>query len=128
MGGFINILITAYLLALSPISTSWRLPSRPQGAGKRLLSLGVIPHLISAEPWHSPARRARQFLGRELYRQPTRGGFSTFGAIVTIHRGGLRDRSSWTARTMPKILNRLNSALQAVRDIGRSDSVELQRG
>src|SRR6516162_8992426 len=112
MGGFINILITAYLLALSPISTSWRLASRPQGAGKRLLSLGVITHLISAEPWHPPAHRARQFLGRELYRQPTRGGFSAVGKIVTIHRGGSQERSSWTARTMPKNLEpfKLSSA------------------
>jgi len=39
---------------------------------------------------------------RDLYRQPTRGGFSTVGTIVIIHRCGLRDRSSWTDRTMPK--------------------------
>jgi hypothetical protein len=47
-----------------------------------------------------------------LYRQPTRGGFSTVGTIVTIHRCGLRDRSSWTDRTMPKIFDpfKLSSA------------------
>jgi hypothetical protein len=43
--------------------------------------------------------------GRELYRQPTRGGFSTVGTIVTIHRGGMLYRSSWTDRTMPKNLD-----------------------
>jgi hypothetical protein len=50
--------------------------------------------------------------GRELYRQPTRGGFSTVGTIVTIHRCGLRDRSSRTDRTMPKNLDpfKLSSA------------------
>jgi hypothetical protein len=41
-------------------------------------------------------------LGRELYRQPRRGAFSTVGTIVTIHRCGLQDRSSWTDRTTPK--------------------------
>jgi hypothetical protein len=44
----------------------------------------------------------RKVRGRELYRQPTRGGFSTVGTIVTIHRLALQDRSSWTERTMPK--------------------------
>ena len=34
-----------------------------------------------------------------------RGGFSTFGTIVTIHRRGMLDRSSWTDRTMPKIFD-----------------------
>jgi hypothetical protein len=50
--------------------------------------------------------------GRELYRQPTRGGFSTVGTIVTIHRCGQLDRSSWTDRTMPKNLDpfKLSSA------------------
>jgi hypothetical protein len=43
--------------------------------------------------------------GRELYRQPTRGGFSTVGTIVMIHRCGRLDRSSWTDRTMPKNLD-----------------------
>jgi len=49
-----------------------------------------------------------------LYRQPTRGGFSTVGTIVTIHRCGLRDRSSWTDRTMPKIFDpfKLSSAVR----------------
>jgi hypothetical protein len=49
---------------------------------------------------------------RDLYRQPTRGGFSTVGTIVTIHRGGLWDRPSWTDRTMPKNLDpfKLSSA------------------
>src|SRR5258708_2430672 len=49
-----------------------------------------------------------------LYRQPTRGGFSTVGTIVTIHRRGLRDRSSWTDRTMPKNFNpfKLSSAVR----------------
>ena len=52
------------------------------------------------------------FLGRKLYRQPTRRGFSAVGTIVTIHRGGVQDRSSWTARTMPKNLEpfKLSSA------------------
>src|SRR5207248_11239305 len=47
-----------------------------------------------------------------LYRQPTREGFSTVGTIVTIHRCGLRDRSSWTDRTKPKNLDpfKLSSA------------------
>jgi hypothetical protein len=49
---------------------------------------------------------------RVVYRQPTRGGFSTVGTIATIHRRGLRDRSSWTDRTMPKNLDpfKLSSA------------------
>jgi len=42
-----------------------------------------------------------------LYRQPTRAGFSTIGTTVTIHCGGLLDRSSWTDRTMPKNLEPL---------------------
>src|SRR5882724_7469829 len=46
-----------------------------------------------------------QIYGRELYRQPTRGRFCTVGTIVIIHRCGLRDRSSWTDRTMPKNLD-----------------------
>src|SRR6516164_5197837 len=33
------------------------------------------------------------FWGRKLYRQPTRRGFSAVGTIVTIHRGGMQDRS-----------------------------------
>jgi hypothetical protein len=51
---------------------------------------------------------------RDLYRQPTRGGFSTVGTIVTIHRCGLWDRSSWTDRTMPKNLDpfKLSSAVR----------------
>ena len=57
-------------------------------------------------------RQAYGFRPRQLYRQPTRGGFSTAGTIVTIHRCGLRDRSSWTDRTMPKNLDpfKLSSA------------------
>jgi len=53
-----------------------------------------------------------QIYGRELYRQPTRGRFCTVGTIVIIHRCGLRDRSSWTDRTMPKNLDpfKLSSA------------------
>ena len=52
------------------------------------------------------------FWGRKLYRQPTRRGFSAVGTIVTIHRGGAQDRSSWTARTVPKNLEpfKLSSA------------------
>src|SRR4029077_17147569 len=42
---------------------------------------------------------------RKLYRQPTRGGFSTVGTIVTIHRCGMLNRSSWTDRTKPKNLD-----------------------
>ena len=58
------------------------------------------------------APQAYGFRPRQLYRQPTRGGFSTVGTIVTIHRCGLRDRSSWTDRTMPKNLDpfKLSSA------------------
>jgi hypothetical protein len=41
--------------------------------------------------------------GRELNRQPTRGGFSTVGTIVIIHRCGQLD--SRTDRTMPKNLD-----------------------
>ena len=52
-------------------------------------------------PGHEPAK----FL--VLYRQPTRAGFSTIGTTVTIHCGGLLDRSSWTDRTMPKNLEPL---------------------
>jgi len=49
------------------------------------------------------------FWGRKLYRQPTR---AAVGTIVTIHRGGVQDRSSWTARTVPKNLEpfKLSSA------------------
>jgi hypothetical protein len=52
------------------------------------------------------------FWGRKLYRQPRRRGFSAVGTIVTIHRGGVQDRSSWTARTTPKNLEpfKLSSA------------------
>ena len=52
------------------------------------------------------------FWGRKLYRQPTRRGFSAVDTIVTIHRGGAQDRSSWTARTVPKNLEpfKLSSA------------------
>jgi len=48
----------------------------------------------------------------DLYRQPTRGGFSTVGTIVIIHRCEPRDRSSWTDRTMPKNIDpfKLSSA------------------
>ncbi len=64
---------------------------------------------------------------RGLYRQPTRGGFSTVGTIVTIHRCGLRERSSWTDRTKPKNLDpfKLSSAVRP--NIGRGDTVGLQR-
>ena len=46
--------------------------------------------------------------------QPTRGGFSTIGTIVTIHRCGMLNRSSWTDRTMPKIFDpfKLSSAVR----------------
>src|SRR5713226_2190918 len=49
-----------------------------------------------------------------MYRQPTRGSFCTVGTIVTIHRCGLRDRSSWTDRTMPKNFDpfKLSSAVR----------------
>ena len=51
---------------------------------------------------------------RDLLRQPTKGGFSTIGTIVTIHRRGPRDRSSWTDRTMPKNFDpfKLSSAVR----------------
>jgi hypothetical protein len=51
---------------------------------------------------------------RDLLRQPTKGGFSTVGTIVTIHRRGLRDGSSWTDRTMPKNFDpfKLSSAVR----------------
>src|SRR5258708_17969024 len=51
-------------------------------------------------------RRQRLTLkGPELHRQPKRGGFSTVGTIVTIHRCGMLNRSSWADRTMPKNLD-----------------------
>jgi hypothetical protein len=51
---------------------------------------------------------------RDLLRQPTNGGFSTIGTIVTIHRRGTRDRSSWTDRTVPKNFDpfKLSSAVR----------------
>src|SRR6266404_4635488 len=50
----------------------------------------------------------------DLLPQPTRGGFSNIGTIVTIHRGGTRDRSSRTDRTMPKNFDpfKLSSAVR----------------
>jgi hypothetical protein len=46
-----------------------------------------------------------------LPKRPERG-LPTVGTIVTIHRIGLEDRSSWTDRTMPKNLEpfKLSSA------------------
>jgi len=79
----------------------------------------MAAHSDAANPCHLPAlftlARGQQRpyqRERKLYRQPTRGGFSTVGTIVTIHRCGLRDRSSWTDRTMPKNLDpfKLSSA------------------
>ena len=65
----------------------------------------VFPRLlISAEGGIRRSIEQIGFSGRELYRQPTRGGFSTVGTIVIIHRCGLQDRSSWTDLTMPKNL------------------------
>jgi hypothetical protein len=63
---------------------------------------------------NSPQAYGFRFRPRQLYRQPTRGGFSTVGTIVTIHRCELRDRSSWTDRTMPKNLDpfKLSSAVR----------------
>jgi hypothetical protein len=60
-----------------------------------------------------------------LYRQPTIGGFSTVGTIVTIHRRGKQDRSSWTDRTVPKNLDPFKVNSTALRYIGHGDSVWL---
>src|SRR6516164_6754597 len=68
------------------------------------------------------------FWGRKLYRQPTRRGFSAVGAIVTIHRGGVQDRSSWTARTVPKNLEPFKLSSAGRPRYWASDSVGLQRG
>ena len=82
-----------------------RLSSRPMRcsrSGEPYLASSNLPSLYS--------RRNK----RDLLRQPTKGGFSTIGTIVTIHRRGTRDRSSWTDRTTPKNFDpfKLSSAVR----------------
>ena len=73
-------------------------PPRPTAAlGTSSLRLPRSPS--PAQPGFPRSRIFQNFA--DLYRQPT-GGFSTVGTIVTIHRCGLRNRSCWTDRTMPK--------------------------
>jgi hypothetical protein len=50
------------------------------------------------------ARPARRVLGTRTIPPTNERSLFTFGTIVTIHRFGLLDRTSWTDRTMPKNL------------------------